>query len=135
MDFKVVILGKYPCSKQFLLQRLHKVQEVLKLAATDVIDIIRRYRQTVLASLLLLCFLHHTANTFHNVIHAGEVPAAAAIVVLSQLYSLGTFYQCVIRRPEMYFVTLHNLFCCKLQHIACFLIHVFQWNIPTIKRL
>ena len=50
------------------------------IVGTDVVNCIRRNRQTVLAILLVRCFLHHTDNTFHDVIHISKITLAVAIV-------------------------------------------------------
>ena len=81
VGFEVVVLWQDTCSYKLLLQNVYKVEQVLGLAATDVIDCVRRYRQAVFACLLFGSFGHHTDNAFDNVINVCEIPAAIAVVV------------------------------------------------------
>ena len=80
MGLKVEVCGKNTGLHQFLLQNLHKIQQVLWLTATDVIDGIRWDGQAIFTLLALWCSLHHTIHTFYDVIDIGEVTTAVAVV-------------------------------------------------------
>ena len=81
MGLEVVVLGKHSGSHEFLLEDIDKVQQVLGLAAADVVDGIRRNRKPVLAGLLFRGFAHHPDDAFHDIIDIGEIPSAVAVVV------------------------------------------------------
>ena len=81
VGFEVVVSRQHLGPHQFFLQGLHKVEQVLGLAATDVIDCVGRDGQAVFTILLLGGFLHHPKDAFHNVINVGKVAAAVAVVV------------------------------------------------------
>ena len=81
MCLKVVVLWQDTGSYKLFLQDVHKVQQILGLAATNVIDCVGRDGQAVFTRLLFGGFGQHTDNAFHNVIHVGEVAAAVAVVV------------------------------------------------------
>ena len=81
MGLKVVVLGEHSGADEFLLEDIDKVQQVLGLAAADVVDGIRRDRKSVLAGLLFRGFAHDPDDAFHDVIDICEIPAAVAVVV------------------------------------------------------
>ena len=81
MSLEVVVCGQDTGSYKLLLQDVHKVQQVLGLAASDVIDCVRRNRQAVFTRLLFGGFLHHAEDALHDVIDVGEVAAAVAVVI------------------------------------------------------
>ena len=88
MRLKVIIPRQHAGTDELLLQDVHKVQQVLGLAASDVIHGIGRHGQAVVAPLALGGALHHADDAFHDVIDIGEVAAAVAVVV--DLYGLST---------------------------------------------
>ena len=81
MGLEVEVRGKDTGTNQFLLQNIHEIQQVLWLAATDVIDRVGRDGQAVVAIALGRGFLHHPKDAFNNVIHVGEVATAVAVVI------------------------------------------------------
>ena len=81
MGIEVVILGEHAGPDEFLLEDIDKVQQVLGLAAADVVDGIRRDGQPVLAVLLFRGFAHDPDEAFHDVIDIGEIASAVAVVV------------------------------------------------------
>ena len=87
MRLKVIVLGQDADTDELFLQDVHKVQQVLWLAATNVIHGIGRHGQAVVARLALGGALHHADDAFHDVIDIGEVAAAVAVVV--DLYGLS----------------------------------------------
>ena len=87
MCLKVIVLRQDPCPHQLLLQNRHKIQKADRPSSADVIDRIRRQREAVLTVFLLRSALHHTHNSFHNIIHIGEI--AAAVSVIEDLYGLS----------------------------------------------
>ena len=88
MRLKVIVLRQDAGKDELLLQDVHKVQQVLGLAATYVIHGIGRHGQAVVARLALGGALHHADDAFHDVIDIGEVAAAVAVVI--DLYGLAT---------------------------------------------
>ena len=81
MRLKVIICRQNSCSQQLLLQCLNEIQEILWLAAADVVHGVRRHGKAVLTGAFLRSLLHHTDDALDNVIHICEVPAAIAVVV------------------------------------------------------
>jgi len=81
MGLKVVVLGEHASSDEFLLEDVDEVQQVLGLAAADVVDGIRGDGQAVLAGPLFRGLAHHPDDAFHDVIDIGEIAAAVAVVV------------------------------------------------------
>ena len=77
---EVVVWGEDAGTYQFLLQGADEVQEVFRLAATDIIDGIRGDGQTVFSLFFLRGSLHDPADSFHDIIYVGEVPAHFAVV-------------------------------------------------------
>jgi len=81
VGLEVVVGGEDASSDEFLLEDVDKVQQVLGLAAADVVDGIRGDGQAVLAGPLFRGFAHHPDDAFHDVIDIGEIAAAVAVVV------------------------------------------------------
>ena len=81
MGLEVVVGGEDAGADEFLLEDIDKVQQVLGLAAADVVDGIRRDGKAVLAGLLFRGLAHHPDDAFHDVIDIGEIAAAVAVVV------------------------------------------------------
>ena len=81
MGLEVVVGGEHAGSDEFLLEDIDKVQQVLGLAAADVVDRIRRNRKSVFAILLFRGFAHDPDDAFHDVIDIGEIASAVAVVV------------------------------------------------------
>ena len=97
MSLEVVVLGEHAGSDKFLLEDIDKVQKVLGLAATDVVDGIWRDGKPVLASLLFWGFAHDPDDAFHDVIDIGEIAAAVAVVVDLD----GLTFQQLVRESEI----------------------------------
>ena len=81
MGLEVVVGGEDAGADEFLLEDVDKVQQVLGLAAADVVDGIRGDGQAVLAGPLFRGLAHHPDDAFHDVIDIGEIAAAVAVVV------------------------------------------------------
>jgi len=81
MRLEVVVGGEDAGADEFLLEDVDEVQQVLELAAADVVDSIRRDGKAVLADLLFRGLAHHPDDAFHDVIDIGEIAAAVAVVV------------------------------------------------------
>ncbi len=97
MSIKVVVLGKHSSSDEFLLEDIDKVQQVLGLAAADVVDGIRRDGKSVLAVLLFRGFAHDPDDAFHDVVDIGEIPSAVTVVVDLD----GLAFQQFVREAEI----------------------------------
>lgn len=80
MGIKIIILGEHAGTHQLFLKDGHEVEEVFGGVVTDVIYLVRRDGQSVLAVLLLGGVLHDAHHSLHNVIDIGEVAFAVAIV-------------------------------------------------------
>ncbi len=81
MGLEVVALGEHSSPHEFLLEDIDKVQQVLGLAAADVVDGIRRNGKSVLTVPLFRGFAHDADDTFHDVIDIGKIASAVAVVV------------------------------------------------------
>ena len=97
MGLEVVIRGEHAGPDEFLLEDIDKVQQVLWLAAADVVDGIRRDGEPVLAGLLFRGFAHDPDDAFHDVIDIGEITTAVAVVVDVD----GLAFQQLVREPEI----------------------------------
>lgn len=80
MGIKIIILRQHSCTDQLLLQDVHKLQQILRLAVSDIVNRIRRNRQTILAISLLRRCLHHTLYPFHDIIHISKISLAVSII-------------------------------------------------------
>ena len=80
MSLEVVIFRQHSGTNQFFAQNLHKVQQVFRILIPNVVNCIRRNRQTILAILFVRCLLHHTHNTLNDIIHISKVTLAVAVV-------------------------------------------------------
>ena len=80
MHFKIVISRQNFCPNQFLLQNIHKIQEIFRLIITNIINCIRWNRQTIFSIFSLRCILHYTFYTFYNIIHICEITFAISII-------------------------------------------------------
>ena len=80
VGIEVVVLGQDAGTDQFFLQDGHEVKEVFRGVVTDVIYLVRRYRQSVLAVPLLGGVLHDAHHSLHDVVDIGEIALAVAIV-------------------------------------------------------
>ena len=87
VGIEVVVLRQHAGSDKLLLKYLYKIQQVLRLAAADVVDSVWRNGQAVLAPLALGSTAHHPYYSFNNIINIGEVATAVAVVV--DLYRLA----------------------------------------------
>ena len=81
VGLEVEVLGEDAGTDEFFLKDGDEVEEVLRLAATDVIHGIGWDGEAVLALLALGGALHHAHDTFYDVIDIGEVATAVAVVV------------------------------------------------------
>ena len=81
VGLEVEVLGEDAGTDEFFLEDGDEVEEVLGLAATDVIHGIGWDGEAVVAFLALGGALHHTHDTFYDVIDIGEVATAVAVVV------------------------------------------------------
>ena len=97
MGLEIVVLGEHASSDKFLLEDVDKVQQVLRLAAADVVNRIRRNGKTVLAGLLFRGFAHDADDAFHDVIDIGEITTAVAVVVDLD----GLAFQQFVREAEI----------------------------------
>ena len=80
VGLKVIVLRQHAGTDELLLQDVHKVQQVLGLTATDVVNSVRWYWQAIFACLLRWRFLHYSIDTFNNVVHIRKVSTAVTIV-------------------------------------------------------
>jgi hypothetical protein len=85
LRFKVITLGQHFVTKQLFLQDLHEVQKVFRSSGADVIHIVRRNRQAILAAFLIRCALNHANDVLNDTVHIGEVTLTVAVV--EDLYS------------------------------------------------
>ncbi len=97
MGLEVVVLWKHTGSHEFLLEDIDKVQQVLGLAAADVVDGIGRDGKPVLAGLLFRGLAHDPDDAFHDVIDIGEIASAVAVVVDLD----GLAFQQLVREAEI----------------------------------
>lgn len=88
VGLEVVVLRQHTGRYKLLLKYLNKVQQVLGLAATDIIDLVGWNGKTILICTSGRSLAHHTYNSFNNVVNLGEV--AAAVAVVADLDSLAT---------------------------------------------
>jgi len=81
VSVEVEVLGEDAGTDEFFLKDGDEVEEVLGLAATDVIHGIGWDGEAVVALLALGGALHHAHDAFYDVIDIGEVATAVAVVV------------------------------------------------------
>ena len=65
---------------QLLLQNVYKIEQVLGLIVTDVIDCVWGKGQAVVTHLPVWCALHDANNAFYNIVDVGKVAHTVAIV-------------------------------------------------------
>ena len=97
MRLKVIRRGQHACTNELLLEDVHKVKKILRMAVADVIQRIRRHGETVLPLLAFGRSLHHANDPLHDVIHIGEVAFAVAVVEDPDLFALHE----LIRKTEI----------------------------------
>lgn len=97
MGLEVVFLREHASPYEFLLEDIDKVQQVLGLAAADVVDGIRRDGKAVLTILLFRCLAHDPDDSFHDVVDISEIPLAVAVVVDLN----GLTFQQFVREAEI----------------------------------
>ena len=85
---EVVIGWEHSGANQLLLEYLHEVEQVLGVVVADVVHLVGRNRQSVLAVLLFRCVLHHAHHAFHDVVNVGEIALAIAVVENLNLIAL-----------------------------------------------
>jgi len=78
---EVIVLREDAGTDEFLLEDGDEIEEVLGLAATNVIDGIGRDGEAIVAGLACGGFLHDADDALDDVIDVGEVAAAVAVVV------------------------------------------------------
>ena len=60
--------------------RCPQLQQILRLAVSDIVNRIRRNRQTIFAISLLRRCLHYTLHTFHDIIHISKISLTVSII-------------------------------------------------------
>ena len=80
MGLEVKVLWQHAGTDKLFLKDSNKVEQVLGLTATDVINGIGGHRQAIIATLALGGSLHHAHNALYDIIYIGEVATAVAIV-------------------------------------------------------
>ena len=80
MRLEVVIGGEHLRADELFLEYRHEVEQVFRVVIADVVDLVRRERETVFAVLLFGGVLHHAHDAFDNVIDVGKVALALAVV-------------------------------------------------------
>ena len=91
MSLEIIVCRKHTGSEQFLLKDGHELEKVLRIAVTDIVNSIRRDRQTVLTCLLCRSLLHDTDHTLYDIIYISKVALAVSVI------------------EDLYLVTLHKL--------------------------
>lgn len=77
---EIVAFGEHACTYKLFLEDGDEVEQVLGIVVADVIYFIRRDGKTVFSVFLFRGVLHHTDDSFDDVIDVGEVALAVAIV-------------------------------------------------------
>ena len=80
MCFKIIIRRQNPCPDQLLLQDVHKLQQILRMAVSNVVNCIRWNRKPVLPHLFLRGSLHHTLHSLYNIIHICKITLTVSII-------------------------------------------------------
>ncbi len=80
MGLEVVIGGEHLRADELFLENRHEVEQVFRVVIADVVDLVRRERETVFAVLLFGGVLHNAHNAFDDVIDECEVALALAVV-------------------------------------------------------
>ncbi len=78
MRLKVIILRQNACTDQLLLKNIHEIQKVFGTVVADVVNTVRRQRESVFTVLLFGSGTHYETDTFHDVIHVSKVALAVA---------------------------------------------------------
>ena len=65
---------------ELFLEDCHEVEQVFRVVIADIVDLVRRERETVFAVLLFGGVLHHAHDAFDDVIDEREVALALAVV-------------------------------------------------------
>jgi len=98
---EVVIGGEHLRTDEFLLEDCHEVEQVFRVVIADVVDLVRRERESVFTILLFGSVLHHAHYAFDNVIDKSEVALALAVVEnldgLARLELVGEAEVCHVR--------------------------------------
>ena len=69
-----------PCPDQLLLQDVHKLQQILRMAVSNVVNCIWWNRKPILSHLFLWGSLHHPLHTLYNVIHISKITLTVSII-------------------------------------------------------
>lgn len=88
MRLEVIRRGQHASTNELLLEDVHKVKKILRMAVADVVQRIRRHGETVLPLLAFGCSLHHTDHPLHDIVHIREVAFAVAVVEDPDLFTL-----------------------------------------------
>ena len=81
MDLKVVVLGQNAGSQEFFLEDVHKIQQVLRLTATNVVDLVGRDGQAIFAFFAFGSFVHNTYDSLNDIIYVCKVSTAVAVII------------------------------------------------------
>lgn len=92
MGFEIVIRGKHARTDQLFLENLYKVEQILRVAITDIVYLIRWHRQTVFSGLALGSTMYDALHTLYNIVDIGKVTLAVAIIEYLNVFS---FYQLI----------------------------------------
>ena len=80
VGLEVVVFGKDSCTDEFFLKDGDEIEQVLGTVVADVIYFIRRDGKTIFSVFFFRGMLHHSDDSFHNIIDVGEVAFAVSIV-------------------------------------------------------
>ena len=80
VGLEIVVFGEHACTDELFLEDGDEVEQVLGTVVADVIYFIRRDRKTVFSVFLFRGVLHHTDDSFDDVINVGEVALTVAVV-------------------------------------------------------
>ena len=80
VGLEIVVFGEHACTDKLFLEDGDEVEQVLGTVVADVIYFIRRDGKTVFSVFLFRGVLHHTDDSFDDVINVGEVALAVAVV-------------------------------------------------------
>ena len=80
MRFKIVVRGQNLGADELLRENLYEIKQIFGRVVADVIDRIRRQRQTVLAVLLFRRVLHDTLHALDDIVNEREIPLAVSVI-------------------------------------------------------
>ena len=88
MGLEVVVGGKDACPDELFLEDADEVEQVLGGTVSDVVDLVGRDGQAVLACLDFRCVLHDADYAFDDIVDVCEV--ALAVAVVEDLYGFAS---------------------------------------------